>query len=52
MQVMGWWPFKNMILRGRSVQAEASGIKPVYLFSFGEAHEYFDALGLSNRLTG
>ena len=52
LQVMTWWPFKNLILSGRSAQAEASSLKPIYLFGFGDAQDYFDTLGLSNRLTG
>lgn len=49
---MEWWPFKNMILRGKSSEAEASGMKPKYLFHFGDSKDCVQDLHLSNRLTG
>ena len=51
-QVMSWWPFKSMILRGRSPEAESAALKPKYLFHFGDAAPFIQSLGLSNRLTG
>ncbi len=51
-QVMSWWPFKGMILRGKSSEAEASSMKPKYLFHFGDSQTFVRDLHLSNRLTG
>lgn len=52
LQVMTWWPFRNMILKGRSSAAESAQLKPLYLFHFGDATPLIQALQLSNRLTG
>lgn len=49
---MGAWPFRGMILKGRSSEAEDSSLKPRYVFHFGDAAAFITSLGLSNRLTG
>jgi len=50
--VMTWWPFKDMILRGKSSEAEGGSMSPRYLFHFGDSKAYVQGLNLSNKLTG
>lgn len=57
-QVMSFWPFKQMIIKSGAQQqlqslASAEGaLRPEPLFSFGDATEIRRALHMTNRLTG
>ena len=58
MQVMSFWPFKQMIIKSgaqqqqHSLAPEQAGLQPEPLFSFGDATEIRKALNMTNRLTG
>ena len=58
MQVMSFWPFKQMIIKSGAQQQQQSrapeqaGLQPEPLFSFGDATEIRKALDMTNRLTG
>ena len=57
-QVMSFWPFKQMIIKSgaqqqlQSLAPGESALKPEPLFSFGDATEIRRALHMTNRLTG
>ncbi len=57
-QVMSFWPFKQMIIKSgaqqqlQSLASAESALRPEPLFSFGDATEIRRALHMTNRLTG